>query len=93
MMTVQNKIWEAMSVGRPVISGDSPTMRETFTDREQVYLVNRNDPAALADGILDLASHPGLTKRMGEAAWHRAQENNVESLGKLLVQVLGSINK
>ena len=93
MMTVQNKIWEAMSVGRPVISGDSPTMQDTFTDREQVYLVDRNDPAALADGILDLASHPGFTKRMGEAAWQRAQENNVESLGKLLVQVLGSINK
>jgi glycosyltransferase involved in cell wall biosynthesis len=93
MMTVQNKIWEAMSVGRPVITGDSPTMRETFTDQEQVYLVNRNDPGALADGILKLASDPSLVQSMGEAAWQRAQDNNVESLGKLLVQVLQSLRK
>ena len=93
LMTVQNKIWEAMSVGRPVITGDSPTMRATFTDREQVYLVNRNDPDALADGILNLASDPGLVRSMGDAAWQRAQENNVESLGKLLVQVLQPLRK
>ena len=91
MMTVQNKIWEAMSVGRPVITGDSPTMRDTFTDGEHVYLVKRDDPEALAEGILDLISKPDLMRSMGEAAWKRAQQNTPDSLGKSLLSVLQSL--
>ena len=62
LMTVQNKIYEGFAMKKPVISGDSPTVRSSFEHRKQLFLVDRDDPASLADAILTLKKDPQLRR-------------------------------
>ncbi|MEJ5310790.1 MAG: glycosyltransferase family 4 protein [Anaerolineae bacterium] len=74
LMTIQNKVYEGLAMGKPVISGDSPTVRATFTHGEHLYLCPRGDPQALANAILMLYRDPVLTRRLAEAGKQRFQE-------------------
>ncbi len=67
LLTVHNKIYEAMALGRPVISGDSPAVRRAFRAGEEIELVPREDPAALAAAIRRLQADPLLRHRLGSA--------------------------
>lgn len=49
---IPNKVFEALSLGRPVITGDSAATREFLTDGEDILSVPFGDPQALADKIL-----------------------------------------
>jgi len=57
-----------MAAGRPVITADTPAMRETFRDGESVCLVPTADPAALAARILELRDNPELCHEVASAA-------------------------
>ena len=41
MMTVQNKIYECLALAKPLISGDSPTMRRTFVHGRELWFCPR----------------------------------------------------
>jgi glycosyltransferase involved in cell wall biosynthesis len=56
LMTIQNKIYEGLALAKPVITGDSPTIRAALRHGWHVYLVPRTDPLALADAIRFLRS-------------------------------------
>ncbi|MCA9921174.1 MAG: glycosyltransferase, partial [Anaerolineales bacterium] len=86
--TIQNKIWEGMMMQRPVITGDADTIREELTHQEHVYLVERANPGALADGVLALAHDPALRQKMVTAAFARVQENTIQSIGLRLKHIL-----
>jgi len=64
MMTVQNKIYQALAMAKPVITGDSATVRSHLRHRRDVYLVQRENPQALAEAILDLQGNPSLRNRL-----------------------------
>jgi len=55
---VPTKIYEALALGRPLITAESPALREFFTPGEHLISVPPADPSALADAILDLANSP-----------------------------------
>ena len=64
---------EAWSVGRPVIAGDIPPLREVV--REGVDgLHAANEPGAIARAILRILSDPDAARRMGEAGRARLGE-------------------
>ncbi len=86
--TIQNKIWEGMMMQRPVITGDAETIREELTHKTHVYLVERNNPEALADGILDLERNHALRQKMTATAFERVQENRILAIGTRLKQIL-----
>jgi glycosyltransferase involved in cell wall biosynthesis len=64
LRTVQNKIYEGLAMRRPVVTGDSPTMRAALVHGRHVYLVPRGDPSALAEAILTLKRDPALRERL-----------------------------
>ena len=66
LMTVQNKIYEGLAMAKPVITGDSPAMRQTLEHGEHVYLCERADGGALAKAIRTLRDDPGLRERLAE---------------------------
>jgi glycosyltransferase involved in cell wall biosynthesis len=74
LMTIQNKIYEGLAMGKPVISGDSPTVRAALTHSEHIYLCSRDDPQALADAILTLYQNPVLAQHIAEAGMRRFKE-------------------
>lgn len=65
---VPNKVYHAMSVGRPIITSDTPAAREVLEDGENALLVPAGDPEALAAGMRRLADDRDLRRRLGEAA-------------------------
>ena len=90
--TVQNKVWEGLAMGRPVISGDSPTIRAALADRAEVYLIARNDPAALAAGLRELRDDPALRERIAAAGHARyLAGNSIPALGRQMKEALLSL--
>ncbi|HWJ80033.1 MAG TPA: glycosyltransferase family 4 protein [Niallia sp.] len=58
-------VLEAMSMGLPVITTDSPGCRETVTHQENGFLVPIKDSKALADAMEKFVLNPSLVSIMG----------------------------
>lgn len=61
---VPNKVYEALAMGKPVITGDSPAVREFFTPGEHLRTVPMADSQALAEAILALKGNPTLREAL-----------------------------
>jgi phosphatidylinositol alpha-1,6-mannosyltransferase len=64
---------EAAAAARPVIAGRSGGVSDAVKDGETGYLVDPNDPVAIADRVLTLLGDPGLARRLGEAGRARVE--------------------
>jgi glycosyltransferase involved in cell wall biosynthesis len=69
LMTVQNKIYECLSMRKPVISGISIEAQATFENGIHLALCERT-PKALAATILELRKDPTHCQEMAEAGWN-----------------------
>jgi glycosyltransferase involved in cell wall biosynthesis len=65
---VPNKVWQAMAVGRPIVTADTPAVREVLEDGRTALLVPPGDPDALAAALVRLAGDRALRQRLGGAA-------------------------
>lgn len=70
---VPNKLFQCMAMGRPVVTADTPAVREFFRDGVDVVLVPAADPAALAGAVRDLCADPARAARIGAAARARVE--------------------
>lgn len=61
---VPNKVYQALACRAPVITQDTPGVREFFSDQD-LYLVERT-PKALADAIEELIQNPEKAERLAE---------------------------
>jgi len=66
LMTVQNKIYEGLAMAKPVITGDSPAVRQALIHSEQVYLCERENSISLVEAIRTLKGNPDLCRRLGQ---------------------------
>lgn len=90
--TVQNKVWEGLAMGRAVVSGDSPTIRAALADRQEVYLINRDDPAALAAALRQLRDDPELREGIAAAGHARyLAGNSIPAIGRQMKEALLSV--
>jgi glycosyltransferase involved in cell wall biosynthesis len=67
-------VLEAMAMGRPIITTDTPGCRQTVADGASGILVPVGSVQELARAMLQLGSDPALRKSMGMAALERARE-------------------
>ena len=74
---------EAMAAGLPIVASRSGALPETVIEGETGFLVEKNDPKALAQRMLRLLKDDDLREKMGRAArrhvlktftWERAAE-------------------
>lgn len=80
--TIQNKVWEGLAMGRPVISGDSQTIHAALADRREIYLIARNSPDALAAGLSELRDDPALREAIAAAGHARfLAGNSIPAIG------------
>ena len=68
---VPNKVWQAMAARRPVVTADTPAVREQLADGRSALLVPPGDAAALAGALRRLAADPGLRERIAAAGHER----------------------
>ncbi len=92
LVTMQNKIHEAMACARPVLTGDSPAIRGLLAHGEHIYLCPRQDGAALAGAITTLYEDPALRERLAKSGHSFYTENLAfDRLAEQLTRILGEI--
>ena len=92
MMTVQNKIYEGLAVGRPVITGDSPAARQALEHGVSAWLCDRNHPESLAEAIHTLRADPVLRGKIGKAGKELFERQySIERLGERFCQHLEEV--
>ena len=62
------KLFEYLTLGRPIVASDLPSIREVLTPGETALLVPPGDPRALAAAMNQAAGDPDLAARLGDAA-------------------------
>jgi glycosyltransferase involved in cell wall biosynthesis len=63
---IPNKVYQALAVRKPVITGNSPAAREAFTHRNHVILSVMGDPEDLAKSILMLKEDQNIRNKISE---------------------------
>jgi glycosyltransferase involved in cell wall biosynthesis len=71
---VPNKVWQAMAVGRAIVTAAGPATCDVLTDGVDALLVPPADPDALAAALSRLAADDALCRRLGAAAHRRFLE-------------------
>lgn len=64
--TIPHKAFEALALGIPYLSGDTPAIREIIKENETGFLVPLADPAALAGRIRELSQSRASLSRVSE---------------------------
>jgi glycosyltransferase involved in cell wall biosynthesis len=67
-LVVPNKVYQAAAGGRPVVSADTPGVREVFSHGENIWLTPAGDGVRLAEAISTLAADGAQRKAIGCAA-------------------------
>ncbi len=65
---IPNKVFEALALGKPVLTADSPAARELLTDQENVLFSKAGDSADLAAKILWLKENPVVRGKLSAGA-------------------------
>jgi len=66
---IPHKVYEAMAMGKPIITADTPAIKELLTHLKDVYLCQAADPSSLADAIKTLKENAALRKKIAENAY------------------------
>lgn len=62
---IPHKVFQALCAGKPVITCDSPAMREIFVDREHLIMVPCGDDRKLAQAIAETIAESDLANSLG----------------------------
>ncbi len=86
------KIYDSMALGKPVITGDSPAVRELLTDGKDVMLCNMADPESLANAILEIKNNNELRENIGQNAFETFEAHaSPEAIGRELLKSLSKL--
>jgi glycosyltransferase involved in cell wall biosynthesis len=82
VMTIQNKIYEALAMAKPVLTGDAPAIRKILKHGEHLYLCERANPQALAEALCLLRNDPELRQKLSANGYALYQQRfTIEQLG------------
>ena len=73
MRVVPCKLYEALACGKPIIIGESPVLRENFTNQENVLFCKRASGEDLAEKILMLKRNKKLREKIGRNGYNLFQ--------------------
>ncbi len=71
MRVIPNKVFESLAARRPLVTMDSPAIRELLRDGEDCLLCSPGDPQDLAEKITTLRDAPGLRAQLAEAGYRK----------------------
>lgn len=82
LMTIQNKIYESMAMGKLVITGDSEAVRSSLAGNKNIILCDRSNSQELSKILLDLKNDPKFINYVSKNGFNNFQEEfSSSSLG------------
>ena len=76
-------------MGRPVITGDSPAIRELFNDQQEIVFCKMGDAEDLAKKILELKENSQLRDTIAKNGYDKLMDNSTPKiLGEQLKEYL-----
>jgi glycosyltransferase involved in cell wall biosynthesis len=89
---IPNKVFDALAVGRPVVTADTPGSREVLVHAQHAWLCHPGDPEALAEGIAYLKGQPDLRQRLAVEG-HRLFESrfSLDAMTRDLTEIIGEL--
>jgi glycosyltransferase involved in cell wall biosynthesis len=86
---VPNKVYEAMGMQKPVITMDSPAIREIFSDDDALLI--QNTPEALAEAIRTLQNNPDYAARLARHGYEKVSAHYApKPLAQQFIAILSS---
>jgi glycosyltransferase involved in cell wall biosynthesis len=83
-VVIPNKVYEAIALKKPVITADTPAVRELF-DENDLRLIQTADPNAITEAIRDLRKDPIRAEQMAAKAYVKFNERaSIITLGSEL---------
>lgn len=67
------KLFEYMAAQKPIVASDLPSIREVVRHNENIWLVEPDNPAALADGLKEVLQDKKLAEQLSQKAFIAAQ--------------------
>ncbi len=71
---IPNKVFDALAVRRPVLTADTPAVREVLAPGEHVWVCPPGDAEGLADAIALLKRDPDLRRSLADQGYQRFAE-------------------
>jgi len=89
---VPNKAFQAIAIGKPLITRDSPAARSIFVDRENVLLCEPGNAQALADAIVVLRTNAEFRDHIAQCGLGLFREKFTKvALGQQLLSVINGL--
>ncbi|MFB0526149.1 MAG: glycosyltransferase, partial [bacterium] len=86
---VPNKVFECLSLNKPVITGRTPAILEFFTDKENILLCEAANADSLAKAIILLRDNEELRRKIAKNGYKLIQEKfTSELIGRELKKIL-----
>ncbi|MDO8691750.1 MAG: glycosyltransferase [Dehalococcoidia bacterium] len=91
-VVIPQKVVFAISLGKPVLTRDSPAVREVFTPGRDIMVCQAGNPQSLAASILSLKANPSLGRGIGQEGYRLFRERFCpRAVGKSLKDVLTTL--
>lgn len=90
-LVIPNKVYHYGACARPIITKDTPAIREIFTPGQDIYLCGTS-AREIADAILFIKDNPSQAEQMGQVAYHNLLANySAEMIGEKLAGYFGTL--
>lgn len=86
---IPNKVYELMAMKIPVLTADTPAIREKFVRNKHIFLCRKADPHAIAQSLREISQHPEMRKEIAENAYEFMKHHLVpKAVGRQLLDRL-----
>ena len=90
--SIGNKVFEALTYGKPVITENSRTIRRLFTHKKELYMVNPGNPRNISEGIIELYKNPNLRKKIAVCGFERLKKDFSEKkIAESLINLIDAL--
>lgn len=92
LQVIPNKIYDGIAMKIPMISCDSPAIKELYKDGESIILCEQANPKSLANAILKLKNDAELREKIKQNAYNNFKKLcTIDAISKNLIKTLNDI--
>ena len=93
MRVIPNKIFQALAKRKPIITADTPAIREIFQDRKQMLLCKPGTPDDLVEKIILLAENNVLMETISTCGHIYYNDNfTPENIGSRVIEIIQDVS-